>query len=803
MDPHRPKKSNSSETRFHYSKPNYAQPSQYQQFPPHPGVRVPPNVKLSARQVPAGVGVAPPPVRYDSPSRPQHTPRSDGDGMLIQDFKFPAAPPPIPASSSSRSRQEPWQSSTRRYNMHDSYMSSVVNDYTPGTTPASKSRGFPTPTSRRYSGSVYAESEALGYEGPFDGSPETDADYSPEISQQVVRQASLGKRAKPAITTIRNRDSHLEQDIPESFPAPPTHYSRKATMEALSAAVAAGMSGQSNTVPRSETPVSRNHTPIRMPFDTSPPASPSADREFLQTPKTPATVVSSKMLGHHALPSSAHSQASTNPLLGLGIEQQPSMSDKIPASRRPPKLDMDAVRDAEARGSTTSLADLIKRATKLAANLDRGKTASRLGMLDMFGSSEKLGMGAAGNRHSTMSDMLSAFPAPAIGGTPTTKRDNDWPLGEKGDAYASTTDLSRGQPRKQRRKFCGMSLPILILVLTVIIILVAAAVLIPIFLILVPKQHKSSNDLSDCAASRPCRNGGTSIISNDACACVCSNGFTGSQCQTPGDTGDCMTITLNDGNTEYKNATVGSSVLPSFSDAQKRFDIPLNVSTILSVFSSTNLSCTSENSVVDFNSSALNSGSKIKRFIALPGLEPQPPAVDVHPRPPQISARAEIDCSKQHFERRQDGESAGTSNGIVFAQSSPTIGPIDPNVPLVTGVSTVTSVSGTTTPAASATASTSDSPSATSSGASASATVTDQELEFAKVVVLYVLQESLTVSVAVNAQHRMEEFFAQQTRGNSTSATVDVGLGDLTLTANFDKFSITKGNGDVVGGKGG
>jgi hypothetical protein len=477
------------------------------------------------------------------------------------------------------------------------------------------------------------------------------------------------------------------------------------------------------------------------------------------------------------------------------------MSNKIPASRRPPKLDMDAVRDAEARGSTTSLADLIKRATKLAANLDRGKTASRLGMLDMFGSGEKLGLGGATNRHSTMSDMLSAFPAPAIGGTPT-KRDTAWPLGEKSEAYASTTDLSRGRPAKQRRKCCGLSLPVFIVVIITIIILVAAAVLIPIFLILVPKQHKNSNELSDCASNHPCRNGGTSIVSNNACVCVCSNGFTGSQCETSGNADDCMTITLNDGDTEYKNATIGSSILPSLTDAQTRFDIPLNVSTILSVFSFNNLSCTSENSLVDFNSSALDQGTNAKRFVMVPGFEPQPPAINNLPHPPRITARAEADCLKEHLERRQDGESAGTttSNGIVFAQSSPTIGAIDPTTPVVTGVSSVTSVSGTNPPTASATQTESQSTSATTSGAQPSATVTDEELEFAKVVVLYVLQESQAVSVVVNAQQRIESFFASQSLGNTTSAKVDVGLGNLLLTADFDKFSITMGDGEVIGG---
>jgi hypothetical protein len=49
--------------------------------------------------------------------------------------------------------------------------------------------------------------------------------------------------------------------------------------------------------------------------------------------------------------------------------------------RRPPKLDIDAVRSAEARGSLTSLPDLIRRATRLAAMMDKGKRpASRFDM---------------------------------------------------------------------------------------------------------------------------------------------------------------------------------------------------------------------------------------------------------------------------------------------------------------------------------------------------------------------------------------------------------------------------------------
>ena len=57
--------------------------------------------------------------------------------------------------------------------------------------------------------------------------------------------------------------------------------------------------------------------------------------------------------------------------------------NRLSAIRRPPRLDMEAVERANSRGSMTSLPDLIKRATRLAAMIDRGKRpASRFEELD-------------------------------------------------------------------------------------------------------------------------------------------------------------------------------------------------------------------------------------------------------------------------------------------------------------------------------------------------------------------------------------------------------------------------------------
>jgi len=678
--------------------------------------------------------------------------------------------------------------------MHESYMSSLRDDSTEprttpgGTTPSSKSRGFATP--RRDSGSIYTDSEAYDAFEPLqeiDTKPEASMAESPYIDPQIVRQASVGKRAKAAMTDVRARGIHPEQAAAQenttSATTPPT--TRTAMMNVLSAAVAAGMSIHPQQR-QNATPEPRTRTPIRMPFDGSPSSSPMTDREEIQPPQFAEAIPSGRT--QTQTPMSGSSAQSSNPLLGLGIEQR-AMSDKIPPSRRPPRLDMGAVREAENRGSTTSLADLIRRATKLAANLDRGKTASRIGMLDMFGSTEKLG---STERHSTMSDMISAFPAPATGGTP--RRETTWPLSEKDGGSAS---LKRGkEARRLPRRCCGLSLPIFIGVFVLLIALIAAAVLIPVFLILVPRQRGSHVNLSHCSQTDPCQNGGVSIVSSNACNCVCANGFIGDHCQMLGTSGDCTTTTVTDGSNKYQNATMGLSITPLFSDAQSRFDIPLNASILLSVFSANNLSCTSENSLVDFNSSTLNEEvTRRKRFVILPGFNSQVPTASLPLHAiPHVTQRGLLP-----LEARSDGVTIGTSNGIVF-QATSTGTASTPAEPTDSGVasastSAVTSFGGTSTALASSSSSSSPTPTSSSTGP---VNVTESQVEFAKIVVLYVLEQSGTLSVAVNAQQRLEEFFVSENR--PSSATVDVGFGALNLTADLDTFEIVSGDGSKIGG---
>src|SRR5204862_5937365 len=102
----------------------------------------------------------------------------------------------------------------------------------------------------------------------------------------------------------------------------------------------------------------------------------------------------------------------------LELARRPlAMSDIRPDSRRPPQLDIGAARRVEPRASLTSLPDLIRRASTLAKNLDRGRTASRLGVaLDPpEGSRESKN---PSRQSESISEILASFPPPGFITTP-------------------------------------------------------------------------------------------------------------------------------------------------------------------------------------------------------------------------------------------------------------------------------------------------------------------------------------------------------------------------------------------------
>lgn len=446
-------------------------------------------------------------------------------------------------------------------------------------------------------------------------------------------------------------------------------------------------------------------------------------------------------------------------------ERKGGLAERVGA-RRPPRLNVDAVRDAEARGSLTSLPDLIKRATRLASNLDRGRTASRLGM-NWFEEScsdrEKRGSGLSDNRRSgSISDMLASFPPPGLAtppGSGSVRRSlTQWPSNLRHSALASASDIDEAQ-RKQKRRCCGMPLWLFLLLLVILILLVAAAIIVPVVLVVVPRQSNSGGTAASCQSSMTCQNGGTSIVGSDgSCRCLCVNGFSGAQCTVDSKSG-CTTTSV--GSTQ--DATVGNAIPRLLSGAESNFSVPLDGPMLLSLFSSANLSCSSENALVSFNGLTSRSFSDLSEseLPLLAQLQASPLPVETGGPTPTIN-------------RRQDSTGSGvaaTSNGIVYESGSPSVA--------------------SSTPTASST---------TSSGSSPTSTSEVSTMDFARVAVLFVFQASGQLGDAVTAQENLQSFYTSGTTStgqNINPANVSLGNG---FTCDLSGHSIMLSNGTSVGG---
>ncbi|KAF2486050.1 hypothetical protein BDY17DRAFT_320880 [Neohortaea acidophila] len=257
------------------------------------------------------------------------------------------------------------------------------------------------------------------------------------------------------------------------------------------------------------------------------------------------------------------------------------------------------------RGSMTSLPDLIRRATKLARNLDRGKTASRLGM-NFFNTSEsdvnvEKYRAAINTRQSkaSMSDMLN------VGGQNNEMRRS---LGQFSSMLRHSqlpSDSDAAEVReKTKRKCCGMPLWLFLLLLALLVLLIAAAVVIPVVLFVIPKQHPAttaaskptSGTLQGCSATQSCENGGVHIIARDnSCSCLCVNGYTGETCSVHEPSG-CTTTAVS----LSSQATIGSDLPQLIASSGADFNVPLNAETLLGLFSTADLNCAQENTLVTF-----------------------------------------------------------------------------------------------------------------------------------------------------------------------------------------------------------
>lgn len=649
-------------------------------------------------------------------------------------------------------------------------------------------------------------------------------EYSP-VDAMPVRQASLGKRSKPTLTTVKSGDKlrHKSGGAPEPGLAGLPSQQKRDVVSGSSREIP--MIFQTSRDPRSEKDMEAGAAAQAPP---APPLARETSREhpssgsFLDSSsesdksvKNAVRKVNSKELLGAGMPQLKQQRyRERSPLApreddhdddalrkevmgglekGGAISSTPTDTLKPPSSGlsaarvgkpRPARLNVDTVKEAEARGSLTSLPDLIKRATKLASNLDRGRTASRLGMSEWLAAAngdgtEKSSSNGPGVRKSagSLSDILHSFPHPGAQ-TPTGGRSlTTWSSNLRHSALPSDSDAGERKGKRRGRRCCGMPLWLFLVLLVFLICLVAAAIIVPVVLVVIPKQNNSSSStttttarqMSQCAnKDLNCANGGqvVSAAGGGDCRCLCVNGFTGSTCSTSSQAG-CTTMALG---SMTADATVGESIPGVIEGAASNFSIPLDSQTLLGLFSSFDLSCSSENALVSFQ------GGSQRRSLARREADenPRPTPASLYGRTPQTTT--------------DSSGAAVTSNGIVFESGAPSQPSSSPSSSSQAPASTTSSASQ---------ASSTSTPSSSSSDRTS-----PKNLSFARAAVLYILQSTSQLSSATTAQQNLQSFFSTGT----TSAGQQIQPGNFSMgngwTVDIEQFVIVGANGTSVGGSG-
>ncbi|KZF19298.1 hypothetical protein L228DRAFT_50444 [Xylona heveae TC161] len=437
-------------------------------------------------------------------------------------------------------------------------------------------------------------------------------------------------------------------------------------------------------------------------------------------------------------------------IISIGEEEMPTQR---------PSMFKDASRNqAGADTRLASLPALIQRATRLAAFLDREPVSSRPTSESEKGSVP--GTCSFEKRSNSLSDMLASFPPPCVS-TPT-ERDlyaTHWPSSLRGRTFKQPRSSFQIQKdtERGRGKYCGSSPGSLSIVIGVLIIVIAAAIIVPLLFTKLRHEDAVSHSITtmkQCQNSLICQNGGLNWLNSNLCRCLCLDGFSGERCEIA-DAGFCSTAEIAQDSNIVRNVTFGSSIPQILRDAGDRFGIYLNSSALLQVFSATNLSCAAENALVAFN-------GKSTRFARS---ELQYPCNASMPLPPASLVSAHISNHLRHRRARTYtvvsstlvAPTAVTSNGIILA--APTA----------------------TTPSTSATP------------ALSTLAINNTVLDFARVSVLFVLQQSMQLNVAVIAQDNIQSFLGDTSV--STNGVVVTG----SIMIDFINFQLRLGNGTLFG----
>ncbi|KAI8240297.1 hypothetical protein K4K57_006975 [Colletotrichum sp. SAR 10_99] len=166
---------------------------------------------------------------------------------------------------------------------------------------------------------------------------------------------------------------------------------------------------------------------------------------------------------------------------------------------------------------------------------------------------------------------------------------------------------------KRKRRCCGLPLWAFILIVVIVLGIIAAAIIVPLEFFVFRKNRTGSTPttepaLGQCQNQLKCENGGTNVISQNVCSCICTNGFTGQTCTVAGATG-CTTTTITGTASNFNNVTLGQAIPRLLQQAQTNFTVTLDGTDILAKFNTESLSCIAQNSLVTFDGRSTRQGT--------------------------------------------------------------------------------------------------------------------------------------------------------------------------------------------------
>ena len=347
------------------------------------------------------------------------------------------------------------------------------------------------------------------------------------------------------------------------------------------------------------------------------------------------------------------------------------------------------------------------------------------------------------------------------------------------------------EPRKQKRRCCGIPLWAFIILIILILCIIAAAVILPVFFLVLNKDDDNvaaQPATEECRDQITCANGGTTVITQGKCMCICSFGFTGPDCGVPSAQG-CTTTSLNTPGSTVDDATVGQSIPRLLQSAQAEFGIPLSAIEVTSKFNDANLSCITQNALVTFDEPAV----RVEAGLVNAALDPDLAEAAITTVLPDSDITLTID---------NPAITSGIDLVVSTFTSLPTF-PASLSTVLDTTIKSRTPDKATEYPVVEPPSSTTSAPSTTSSSRpTPTFTVNNEVLDFARIAVLFIFQEE-TLDDASTAQSSLSRFFTDFNSDNGTS-TQTGSPANLTIgadnTIDLVNLSLDLGGGRIGGG---